>query len=151
MSGMEGHRAPAPARAMHAKAGSLALAVLLAIAGAGLAHAAEADTPGDAGDPSTCRPDGTQQQMNACAVRDYRAADAILNIRYREVMAALPAPARMALRQEQRDWLRHRDPACKAEARPSEGGSIWPLVFHGCLERATRARITAIDAWKARP
>ncbi|RZL97868.1 MAG: DUF1311 domain-containing protein, partial [Variovorax sp.] len=89
---MEGHRAPAPARAMQAKAGSLALAVLLAVAGAGLAHAAEAGAPGDAGDPSICRPDGTQQQMNACAVRDYRAADAILNIRYREVMAALPAP-----------------------------------------------------------
>ena len=126
------------------RAAARALAVLV-LCGAGLAGAA------DDADPSACRPDGNQQQMNACAVRDYRAADAILNIRYREVMAALPAPARMALRQEQRDWLRHRDPACKAEARPSEGGSIWPLVFHGCLERATRARITAIDAWKARP
>ncbi|RZM03784.1 MAG: DUF1311 domain-containing protein [Variovorax sp.] len=88
--------------------------------------------------------------MNACAVRDYRAADAALNIRYREVMAELPTGPRVALRQAQREWLRRRDPACKTEARSSEGGSIWPLAFYGCLEKSTRDRTTALDAWKGR-
>ncbi|HUD32663.1 MAG TPA: lysozyme inhibitor LprI family protein [Variovorax sp.] len=123
-----------------------ALAAVL-LAGAGLVGTAGA---ADDADPSTCRPDGNQQQMNACAVRDWRAADAALNIRYREVMAELPAGPRVALRQEQREWLRRRDPACKTEARPSEGGSIWPLAFYGCLEKSTRKRTTALDAWKGR-
>jgi uncharacterized protein YecT (DUF1311 family) len=122
------------------------LAVLL-LAGAGLAGTAAA---ADEADPSTCRPDGNQQQMNACAVRDWRAADAALNIRYREVMAELPPAPRMALRQDQREWLRHRDPACKTEARSSEGGSIWTLAFYGCLETSTRERTAALDAWKDR-
>ena len=128
------------------RAAARALAVLL-LAGAGLAGTAGA---ADDADPSTCRPDGNQQQLDACAVRDYRAADSALNIRYREVMADLPPAPRMALRQEQRDWLRHRDPACKTEARSSEGGSIWPLAFYGCLERSTRERTAALEAWKGR-
>lgn len=124
-------------------AAARALAVLV-LCGAGLAGAA------DDADPSACWPDGNQQQMNACAVRDFRAADAALNIRYREVMAELPTAPRVALRKEQRDWLRRRDPACKAEARASEGGSIWPLVFHACLEKASRERTTELEAWKGR-
>jgi uncharacterized protein YecT (DUF1311 family) len=129
-----------------ARAGARALALLL-LAGAGLAGTARA---ADDADPSTCRPDGNQQQLNACAVRDYRAADAALNNRYREVMAELPTGPRIALRQEQRDWLRHRDPACKTEARSSEGGSIWPLEFYGCLETSTRERTRQLEAWKGR-
>ena len=124
-------------------AAARALAVLV-LCGAGLAGAA------DDADPSACWPDGNQQQMNACAVRDFRAADAALNIRYREVMAELPTAPRVALRKEQRDWLRRRDPACKTEARASEGGSIWPLVFHACLEKASRERTTELEAWKGR-
>ena len=131
---------------MMAAAAARSLAVLV-LCGAGLAGAAGA---ADDADPSACRPDGNQQQMNACAVRDFRAADAALNIRYREVMAELPTAPRVALRKEQRDWLRRRDPACKAEARASEGGSIWPLVFHACLEKASRERTTELEAWKGR-
>jgi uncharacterized protein YecT (DUF1311 family) len=133
----------APRRPATAVAAARALAVLV-LCGAGLAGAA------DDADPSACRPDGNQQQMNACAVRDFRAADAALNIRYREVMAELPTAPRVALRKEQRDWLRRRDPACKTEARASEGGSIWPLVFHACLEKASRERTTELEAWKGR-
>ena len=133
----------APRRPATAVAAARALAVLV-LCGAGLAGAA------DDADPSACRPDGNQQQLNACAVRDFRAADAALNIRYREVMAELPTAPRVALRKEQRDWLRRRDPACKTEARASEGGSIWPLVFHACLEKASRERTTELEAWKGR-
>ncbi|RZI89798.1 MAG: DUF1311 domain-containing protein [Variovorax sp.] len=97
-----------------------------------------------------CKPDGNQQQMNDCALRDYRAADAALNIRYGEVMNALGADARVALRTEQRAWLKRRDPACKREAKASEGGSIWPLVFNACLEKATRKRTAELDRWKGR-
>ena len=108
------------------------------------AHAA-----GDAVAPA-CDPDGNQQQMNECAVRDFRAADAALNIRYGAVMKSLAPPVRIALRTEQRVWLKGRDPACKREAEANAGGSLWPLVFHACLARVNRQRTAELDAWKGR-
>ena len=94
-----------------------------------------------------CDPAGNQQQMNACAVRDFQAADIQLNIRYGEVMNGLAPGQRTALRQQQRGWLKSRDARCKTAVRGSEGGSVWPLVFHACLEKATRARTAEIERW----
>lgn len=94
-----------------------------------------------------CKPDGNQQQLNACAVRDFQAADTRLNIRYSEVMAQLDADGRTRLRHEQREWLRRRDPACKSAARPNEGGSAWPLFFYGCMEKASTERTQALAGW----
>ena len=124
------------------------VAVCLALAAALSATVSVAAAAGDGG--FECRPDGMQQEMNACAVRDYRAADARLNIRYAAVIQSLAVDRRAALRVEQREWLRRRDPGCKAEAAPSEGGSIWPLAFYGCLEKSTAERIRTIDRWEAR-
>jgi len=101
-------------------------------------------------EPLDCNPNGNQQQMNDCAVRDFRAADAALNIRYGEVMKTLSPQMRVALRNEQRTWLKGRDPACKRAAKASEGGSIWPLVFNACLEKSTRKRTAELDRWKGR-
>ncbi|WP_256219138.1 lysozyme inhibitor LprI family protein [Variovorax sp. 770b2] len=103
----------------------------------------------DAG-PDDCDPNGNQQQMNACAARDFRAADAVLNIRYGEAMKTLSPQMRVALRTEQRAWLKGRDPACKRAAKANEGGSIWPLVFSACLEKSTRKRTDELDRWKGR-
>lgn len=125
-------------RAFRAVASS---AVLLLAAGA---HAA------DDANPLDCRPDGNQQQMNACAVRDFRAADAALNIHYGEVMKTLSPQMRVALRTEQRTWLKGRDPSCKRASKANEGGSIWPLVFNSCLEKSTRQRTAELDRWKGR-
>ena len=100
--------------------------------------------------PFECKPDGNQQEMNACAVRDYRAADAALNIRYGEVMKSLSPQMRIALRTEQRTWLRGRDPGCKRASKQGEGGSIWALEFYTCLEQSTRERTAALDLWKGR-
>lgn len=125
-------------RAFRAVASS---AVLLLTAGA---HAA------DDANPLNCRPDGNQQQMNACAVRDFRAADAALNIHYGEVMKTLSPQMRVALRTEQRTWLKGRDPSCKRASKANEGGSIWPLVFNSCLEKSTRQRTAELDRWKGR-
>jgi len=121
-----------------------AAALLCLALAAGGAHAA------DAADPFDCNPNGNQQEINACAVRDFHTSDAKLNNRYREVMAALPTDKRMALRQEQREWIKHRDPGCKAQAKPNEGGSIWPLEFYGCLQKITDQRVTALNNWEGR-
>ena len=124
-------------------------AACLALAATLMAAVSVSAAAADAGG-FECKPDGLQQEMNACAVRDYRAADAKLNIRYAAVMQSLSVERRSALRVEQREWLRRRDPDCKAEAAPSEGGSIWPLEFYGCLEKSTVERIRKIDRWEAR-
>ena len=128
----------------------------LRAAAAGLAAAAALLAPGAgaAADPYAyvydCKPDGKQQQMNDCAALDYQAADAALNARYREVMDSLSPPLRDALRSEQRRWLRGRDPACKRAAKAYDGGSIWPLIFNRCLEKATRKRTAELESWHRR-
>jgi len=108
-----------------------------------------AQAAGDAG-PDDCNPDGNQMQLNACAARGFRAADAALNIRYGEVMKTLSPQLRVDLRTEQRAWLKGRDPACKRASKANEGGSIWPLVFNSCLEKSTRKRTAELDRWKGR-
>lgn len=103
-----------------------------------------------AADADDCNLNGNQQQMNACAARDFRAADAELNIRYGDVMKTLSPQMRVALRNDQRAWLKGRDPACKRASKANEGGSIWPLVFSTCLEKSTRKRTAELDRWKGR-
>ena len=124
--------------------GALRLALLAAVAplvfAAGTAGAADA---------LPCRPEGQQQAMDDCAVRSFRDADAKLNIRYVAVMEALPADKRMALRTDQREWIRQRDPHCKVQARPSEGGPTWSQVFYKCLEQASADRLEAINGWES--
>ncbi|MGZ8192647.1 MAG: lysozyme inhibitor LprI family protein [Methylobacter sp.] len=87
-----------------------------------------------------CRYDGNQQELNACADQDYKAADKALNEEYKKLMAVLPPVRQQRLRQDQRAWLKRRDPRCKAEAKWSEGGSIWPLEFFACLKTITEHR-----------
>ena len=125
------------------RAAASAVVASLALLAGGAQAANEAN-------PHDCKPDGNQQQLNACAVRDFRTADAALNIRYGDVMKSLSPEMRTALRSEQRAWLKGRDPACKSESKLSEGGSIWPLEFYSCLEQSTRKRTAGLDRWKGR-
>ena len=131
-------------RGFHSAAWGLAAAAALFASGALAASVASG------ADAAECNPNGNQQEMNACAARDFRAADAELNIRYGEVMNTLSPQMRTKLRTEQRAWLRERDPACKRAARAYEGGSIWPLIFDSCLEKSTRKRTAELERWKGR-
>jgi uncharacterized protein YecT (DUF1311 family) len=96
-----------------------------------------------------CTYDGNQREMNACAVLEYKAADDRLNRQYKEVMSSLPVSRQERLRQQQRAWLKKRDPKCKAEARASEGGSIWPLEFYRCLKTVTERRTNELAKQQA--
>ena len=90
---------------------------------------------------------GNQQELNACAVRDYQAADSDLNKKYKTVMAGLSPQVQERLRVEQRRWVKQRDPGCKAEVKNSEGGSIWPLEYFGCLQGATLKRTEELSRY----
>jgi uncharacterized protein YecT (DUF1311 family) len=101
--------------------------------------------------PFSCNYDGNQQQMNACAIRDYKAADVHMNEQYKTVIASLAPAKQAALRQRQRAWLKHGDLQCRTEAKPSEGGSIWELEYFSCLKSATELRTKDIEHWVAQP
>ena len=87
-----------------------------------------------------CDEDGPQQAMNACALDAYRAADAELNAVYARLRARMPEEERRELRDVQRAWLVYRDGHCRMEAAGFEGGSMQPLILHGCLAHLTRER-----------
>ena len=93
-----------------------------------------------------CDEDGPQQAMNACALDAYRAADAELNAVYARLRARLPEEERRELRDVQRAWLAYRDGHCRMEAAEFEGGSMQPLILHGCLAHLTRERTRALKA-----
>lgn len=56
-------------------------------------------------------------QMLACATADMDRADGALNARYRAVMRHLPPARRIALRNEERQWIEQRRARCLAAMR----------------------------------
>ena len=94
-----------------------------------------------------CRPGGTVAEVNACAVRDYQEADTALQILYGDVMRALSAHERPALRQDQQAWQRTRVTQCKQAQRAQEQRPEWPRLYHACLVAQTQARRQALMHW----
>jgi uncharacterized protein YecT (DUF1311 family) len=84
----------------------------------------------------------TQNQLNTCAEDSYKQADSDLN----DAWSALPEATRTKLRPEQRDWIAARDKKCKAAAAEAEGGSMYPLLYFGCLTDETKARAHTLRA-----
>lgn len=118
-----------------------AAAVLLAL---GLAEPLRAQEPA-----ADCRDPKTQLEMNECAWRDYRAADAELNRVYARLVARLDSVGRVRLRAAQRAWLPFRDAQCVFEASGYEGGSLHSFLQGGCLAHLTRERTKQLEAAEA--
>ena len=110
---------------------------MLVILAASLALAA-CDAKAD--DKIDCDKALTQHDMNFCAAEDYKAADSMLNVTYRALQATLDKKTQDMLKDAQRAWIKFRDEECHYQASPNEGGSLWPLVYHGCLTDLTKAR-----------
>lgn len=97
-----------------------------------------------------CASPQTQTDMNICADREYKIADAALNSAYRRAVAVMRQEdaalnqdqrgAVEALRQAERAWIAYRDAACTSEAYLYHGGTIAPMIFSGCKTRLTRQR-----------
>jgi len=92
-----------------------------------------------------CSGQATQLEMNACASRNFDAADAALNAAYREIVSRLGGDeaTRVLLRDAQRAWVTFRDAECRFSTSGVAGGSIHPLIYATCLADVTAAR-TAI-------
>ncbi|MBS0467387.1 MAG: DUF1311 domain-containing protein [Proteobacteria bacterium] len=114
-----------------------ALALLLCLAG----------TAAWAQAGSACREGGTVDETNACAVRDYQEADTAIQVLYGDVMRALSAHERPALRQDHAAWQRERITQCKQAQRAQEAKPEWPRLYHACLTAQTQARRSVLMYW----
>ena len=71
---------------------------------------------------AACAPGASDTaSRNACAVQRFQQADSAQNILYGDVMRALSAHERPALRKDQSAWSRQRTSTCKARHAGDEG------------------------------
>ena len=95
----------------------------------------------DDADGINCNNAMAQNDMNICADKDYRKADAALNLTYKDTLKGQDAHSTDLLRKAQRAWIAFRDAECVYQNVENEGGSIYPMVYSGCLTRLTKIRI----------
>jgi len=98
------------------------------------------------GDKIDCNNAMNQNEMNRCAGDSFAATDAKLNKLYKALMAKLEGGEQDQLRTAQRAWLSYRDSECTFTIRANEGGSIYPMMWSGCLESQTTRRIKELQA-----
>ena len=96
---------------------------------------------------AACRTGGTVDEINACAVQDFQAADTTIAVLYGDVMRALSAHERPQLRQEHTAWLRARATQCKQATRATEQQADGPRLYHECLTRETQERRRGLMRW----
>lgn len=111
----------------------------LVLSSAALSAAASAQRRA-ADDP--CRDPQSQAEMNMCAAKRFKAADAELNRVYNRLVSMLGGngDSLARLKAAEVSWLKYRDDNCDYEADFFEGGSMRPLIYSSCLERMTKSR-----------
>ena len=84
----------------------------------------------------------TTAEMRDCAGREYKKADDELNRVYRQVMSKLEDEGhKTALKTAQQAWIKYRDANCEYESYLNRGGTIYPVVYTGCLTGMTINRV----------
>lgn len=120
----------------------LALTVLLSAAMAG--HAQPAIPTIDAPPTAGCRPDGTPEQVNACAYDGYQRAQKQLDERWPAWLRQQPANKRSALQAEQQAWGLKRDAECRDLALDAAGPQAAAGEYQGCRKQRTLERLAAL-------
>jgi uncharacterized protein YecT (DUF1311 family) len=92
-----------------------------------------------------------QATMNECANKAYQKSDAQLNALYKQIRQRLKGDgdATKLFVAAQRAWVAFRDAACKFSTSGVSGGSIYPTVYAGCLDRLTKARVDDFKTYLA--
>jgi uncharacterized protein YecT (DUF1311 family) len=92
-----------------------------------------------------CENAQNQQEMNHCAEDEFHKADQKLNKLYNNLGSKLE-PERLAkLKEAERAWVKFRDADCDFVTYINKGGSIYPLVYFGCLTESTNDRIKQLE------
>lgn len=90
--------------------------------------------------PAPCSEAGTQAEMNDCAGKEYKTADAALNRMYQQLLAKLEPEEKTRLKTAQTAWIKYRDTNCDFVADQYKGGTIRPMIYALCLAGVTRNR-----------
>lgn len=99
-------------------------------------------------------PSVTKLDQRIEAGEQYQAADKLLNEAYQAARASMSEAQRVALRDQQREWIKTRDATCAAERIEADsngniaGGTAMELAMHECKTRLTRERAKQISALK---
>lgn len=92
-----------------------------------------------------CSNPQTQQEMNQCAAQGYETADRELKTMYEQMHTQMSNASRSQLETAQEEWIEFRSAECRLEAKPNEGGSMYPTVYYRCMERITRDRMKQLQ------
>ena len=87
-------------------------------------------------------PEQNQNGLNRCAEDAYKKTDEALNGVYRQMTQRLkddPDTTKLLV-SAQKAWIAFRDAECTFANSANAGGSIYPMVYAGCLARLTKAR-----------
>jgi uncharacterized protein YecT (DUF1311 family) len=117
---------------------AIGMLVMLLTGGAAFSVAAQEKKP----DP--CPDAQSQVEMNQCAGKAYKAADAELNQVYQKLVAMLDEEEKAQLKNVETAWLKYRDANCEFAADQFKGGSIRPMIYAFCLADMTRNRTAEI-------
>jgi len=118
---------------------STAFLLLVFLLAAGSAFGQGTKTP-------PCSDADTQTEMNICAGKEYRTADATLNRVYQQLVAMLDAAEKAQLKAAQTAWIKYRDANCDFVGDQYKGGSIRPMIYGLCLADVTQNRTIELRA-----
>jgi len=93
-----------------------------------------------------CSDADNQAEMNICAGKEYKNADAELNRVYQQLVAKLEPEEKAQLKDVEAAWLKYRDTNCGFVADQYKGGSIRPMILGLCLADVTRNRTAELKA-----
>lgn len=93
-----------------------------------------------------CSDANTQTEMNICAGKEYKAADATLNRVYQQLVAKLDSEEKAQLKEAQTAWIKYRDANCAFVGDQYKGGSIRPMIYGLCLADVTQNRTVELKA-----
>ena len=91
----------------------------------------------------------TQTDMSLCANFQHKAADKELNALYQQINQRLKDQphSKKLLVSAQRAWVAFRDAECSFAASGVEGGSVYPMIYSGCLADLTEKRVAAFKSY----
>ncbi|WP_077960009.1 lysozyme inhibitor LprI family protein [Ensifer adhaerens] len=102
-----------------------------------------------------CASATAQPDLNACAYREYEAADVELNAVYKRAMTAAQnvdkelegaeIGAVEALKKAQRGWVAYRDGQCELAGFQARGGQAESMLVSGCLAELTQKRTAELN------
>lgn len=89
----------------------------------------------------------TIENMNECSLENFHHYDKQLNFFYKYALKRLNPDKKIELREEQRTWIKKRDPYCKEEAdKQAEDEAFWTMKYEDCRGRLTEKRVEELKA-----